>query len=35
MVNAVDASNIISYYSYVSTANEEVEPIGDFMKPEV
>ena len=31
-INAVDASNILSYYAYVSTTKEEVMSMEDFMK---
>ncbi len=31
-INAVDASNILSYYAYVSTTKEEVVPMEQFMK---
>lgn len=31
-VNAVDASSILSYYAYVSTAAEEIMTMDEFLK---
>ncbi len=32
IVDAVDASNILSYYAYISTSKEEIMSIKEFMK---
>ena len=32
IVDAVDASNILSYYAYISTSKEDIMSIKDFMK---
>ena len=31
-INAVDASNILSYYAYVSTTKENIKTLEAFMK---